>query len=128
MDSRCTYLKITNQVVPWFIGRNRHTLVLYVLERLSLLQDTRPRSVPLDIEAIRRKARAAIKPLKTVSSDFFGRNRIKAGRRLPEYYLVYFLLVDLLGFENLGRHEKLAWSIPVDLDGEVLFSNTVRWG
>jgi hypothetical protein len=30
---------------------------------------------------------------------------------------VYFLLVELLGFENLGQFEKLAWSIPVDLDG-----------
>ena len=44
-----------------------------------------------------------------------------AGRELPQYYLVYFLLVDLLGFKSLGRHEKVAWSIPVDLDGEVLF-------
>ena len=40
---------------------------------------------------------------------------------MPQYYLVYFLLVDLLGFEDLGRHEKIAWSIPVDLDGQVLF-------
>ena len=62
-----------------------------------------------------------IKPLKPVRSDFFGGERTNAGRELPEYYLVYFLLVDLLGFENLGTHEKIAWSIPVDLDGQVLF-------
>ena len=71
--------------------------------------------------AIRQKARTAIRPLKTVSSEYFGRNRTKAGRGLPDYYLVYFLLVDLLGFEDLGRHDKIAWSIPVDLDGQVLF-------
>ena len=75
----------------------------------------------MDIEVIRRKARAAIRPLKTVGSEFFGGERTKAGRELPEHYLVYFLLVDLLGFENLGRHEKIAWSIPVELDGQVLF-------
>ena len=75
----------------------------------------------MDIEAIKRKARAAIRPLKTASSEYFGRNRTKAGRGLPDYYLVYFLLVDLLGFKDLGRHEKLAWSIPVDLGGQVLF-------
>jgi hypothetical protein len=36
---------------------------------------------------------------------------------LPPYYLVYFLLVDLLEFTNLGQFEKVAWSVPVDLDG-----------
>ena len=82
----------------------------------------------MDIEAIRQKARTAISPLKTVSSDFFGGNRTKAGWELPEYYLVYFLLVDLLGFENLGRYEKLAWSIPVDIDGEVLFIEYRKMG
>ena len=75
----------------------------------------------MDIEAIRQKARTAISPLKTVSSKFFGGERTEAGRELPEYHLVYFLLVDLLGFENLGRHEKIAWSLPVELDGQVLF-------
>ena len=90
-------------------------------EQLSPLQNLSLRSVNLDIEAIRQKARAAIRPLKTVSSDSFGRNRTKAGRELPEYYLVYFLLVDLLGFEGLGRHEKIAWSVPVDLNGQILF-------
>ena len=75
----------------------------------------------MNIEAIRQKARTAIRPLKTVSSEYFGRNRTKAGRGLPDYYLVYFLLVDLLGFEDLGRHDKIAWSIPVDLDGQMLF-------
>ena len=82
----------------------------------------------MDIEAIRQKARAAIMPLKVVSSDSCGGNRAKAGRELSEYYLVYFLLVDLLGFENLGRHEKLAWSIPVDLNGEVLFIEHRKMG
>ena len=75
----------------------------------------------MDIEAVRQKARAAISPLKTVSSEFFGGERTEAGRELPEYHLVYFLLVDLLGFENLGRHEKIAWSLPVELNGQVLF-------
>ena len=82
----------------------------------------------MDIEAIRQKACAAIKPLKTVSSEYFGDNRTVAGSELPQYYLVYFLLVDLLGFENLGRHEKLAWSIPVDFDGQVLFIEHRKMG
>lgn len=44
--------------------------------------------------------------------------RIAAGRDLPPYYVVYFLLVDLLNFENLGKSEKVAWSVPIDLDGK----------
>ncbi len=97
-------------------------------EQLSLLQNARSKSVQMDIEAIRQQARAAIRPLKAVSSDSFGGTRTKAGRELPEYYLVYFLLIDLLGFDNLGRHEKIAWSIPVDLDGDVLFIEHRKMG
>ena len=36
----------------------------------------------------------------------------------PEYYLVYFLLVDLLGFKCYGRGEKVAWSTPVEIEGQ----------
>ena len=82
----------------------------------------------MDIEAIRREARAAISPLKPVRSEVFGGARSNAGRELPEYYLVYFLLVDLLGFQNLGRGEKVAWSIPVDLNREVLFIEHRKMG
>lgn len=36
---------------------------------------------------------------------------------LPEYYLIYFLFVDLLKFKNLGQWEKVAWVIPIDFKG-----------
>ncbi|MGY4508198.1 hypothetical protein [Bradyrhizobium sp. USDA 3650] len=48
----------------------------------------------------------------------FAAERADASRNLPPYYLIYFLLVDFLGFRNLGRFEKLDWSIPVDLEGQ----------
>jgi hypothetical protein len=38
----------------------------------------------------------------------FSAGRSNAGRDLPPYYLVYFLMVDLLGFENLGKFEKVS--------------------
>jgi hypothetical protein len=47
---------------------------------------------------------------------------------LPPYYVVYFLLVDLLGFENLGRFEKIAWSVPVDLDGRAFLIEHRKMG
>lgn len=40
-------------------------------------------------------------------------SRTKAGRDLPEYFLVYFLLIDLLGYQNIGRWEKVAWAVPI---------------
>ncbi len=73
----------------------------------------------MDIQAIRKKTFESIKPLKTVDTDSYGAYRMNAGRKLPEYYLVYFLLVDLLGFDNLGRHEKVAWSIPIGIEGQM---------
>ena len=75
----------------------------------------------MDIDAIKTKTLKAISPLKSADSMHYGSRRTSAGRGLPEHYLVYFLLVDLLGFKNLGRDEKLAWSVPVDLEGQVLF-------
>jgi hypothetical protein len=82
-------------------------------------------AIPKEFEPTRDAAQRAINPLKPAdtstkapSQDFlFSAARSDAGRKLPPYYLVYFLLVELLGFENLGQFEKVSWSIPVDLDG-----------
>lgn len=41
------------------------------------------------------------------------------GRDLPPYYLVYFLLVDLLEFPHLGKWEKSAWAVPVRYKGRL---------
>ena len=82
-------------------------------------------AIPKEFEPTRDAAKRAINPLKPAdtstkapSRDFlFSAARSDAGRKLPPYYLVYFLLVELLGFKNLGQFEKVSWSIPVDLDG-----------
>lgn len=50
------------------------------------------------------------------SSFFFNRCRIE--KRLPSYYLVYFLFADLLDYRNLGPWEKRAWSFPIKYKGE----------
>ena len=73
----------------------------------------------MDIETIRINALKAIKPLESADIDYYGGTRTEAGRNLPEYYFVYFLLADLLGFRCLGREEKVAWSIPVQLNGHL---------
>lgn len=82
----------------------------------------------MDIEIVRRKANEAIRPLKSIDSMVYGSRRTDAGRELPQPYLVYFLLVDLLDFRCLGKHEKLAWSIPVSLNGQTLFIEHRKFG
>ena len=77
-------------------------------------------------EKIRANAARAIVPLKPADESsvapkdmLFSAERTKAGQQLPAPYLVYFLLIDLLGYKDLGRWEKLAYSIPVDFNGTV---------
>lgn len=79
---------------------------------------------PDDLEILRSMALKAIEPISPISDRtsadgkfLFSAQRTNAGRSLPEYYLCYFLLVDLLGFKNLGQFEKISWSVPVDYKG-----------
>ena len=89
----------------------------------------------MDLAAIRASVLHEIAPLKaatletSASKDFlFAAKRTEAGRNLPEYYLVYFLLVDLLGFKNLGQFEKVAWSVPLDFRGRAFLIDHRKFG
>lgn len=46
-------------------------------------------------------------------------SRTNGGRDLPPYYLVYFLLVDLLKFPYMGKWERSAWTVPVRYRGRL---------
>ena len=82
----------------------------------------------MDIEAVRRKVTQAIRPLKSSDSAAYWGRRTAASDRLPEPYLVYFLLVDLLGFKWFGQGEKVAWTVPVDLEGRTFFVEHRKFG
>ncbi|OAZ10657.1 hypothetical protein [Thalassospira indica] len=89
----------------------------------------------MDIETVRARAQRAISPLKAADAStcapkgfLFNAKRTDAGRTLPPYYLVYFLLVDLLGFKNLGQFEKVAWSVPVEYDGQPFLVEHRKFG
>lgn len=80
--------------------------------------------LPAELVGIRERALRAIRPLKPLDSStehdpktLFLAKRTDAGRKLPPYYLVHFLLVDLLGFPHTGKWEKTAWSVAVDWNG-----------
>lgn len=91
--------------------------------------------IPLNLEATRAAALKAIGKVRPVDGNtkadkkfLFNAQKTEAGRSLPSYYLVYFLLVELLGFKNIGRFEKVAWSIPIDYEGTAFLIEHRKFG
>ena len=91
--------------------------------------------LPAELEHVREAARRALGPLKPADDKteapekfLFSAKRTEAGRKLPAQHLVYFVLADLLGFRDLGRFEKLAWSIPVDWNGRAFLIEHRKFG
>src|SRR5438067_11987170 len=91
--------------------------------------------LPYDLEVLRSRAMRAISPIKPGDSKrgreldyWLNARRTAAGRGLPAYYLVYFLLVDLLQFEDLGQFEKEAWTVPIDFNGQMFTITHAKFG
>lgn len=88
---------------------------------------TQPTTLPPELLRVREAALMGLKDLEPAGaprSDAEGRglmlsSRTNGGRSLPDYYLVYFLLIDLLGFPSLGQWEKTAWTVPVRYRGRL---------
>ncbi|MFY0400931.1 hypothetical protein [Brevundimonas naejangsanensis] len=77
--------------------------------------EARSNAAGLDLERVRAAARRALVPLQPTNA-------------LPPDYLVRFLLIDLLGFRNNGRFDKVAWSVPIDLDGRAFLIEHRKFG
>jgi hypothetical protein len=97
-----------------------------ILRELTKMSRAQKLVLPQDLETLRKRAERAIAPIKPSSSNlaegldyWLAARRTDAGDRLPPHYLVYFLLVELLGFRNLGRGEKVAWVIPIGFESHV---------
>lgn len=80
--------------------------------------------LPEEMELLKEEIQSILHPIIPAHSGtpaeknfLFTVKRTNAGRQLPPYYLCYFLLVDLLGFKNLGQFEKVSWSVPIDFNG-----------
>ena len=82
-------------------------------------------SHPDEFDGLRERVVQVLEPIfsavekgtKTDKDFLFTSQRTDAGRSLPPYYLVYFLFVELLGYKNLGKFEKVSWSVPIDYNG-----------
>ena len=83
--------------------------------------------VPGDFEKIRIAAREALGEITPAETPLSKRDlkglmfscATEGGRDLPPYHLVYFLLVEFLGFPNLGPRKNAAWAIPVLFQGRL---------
>lgn len=92
--------------------------------------------LPPELEPIRAAARQALKDVNPAGSpqsegEDWGlmlSSRTDGGRSLPAYYLVYFLLVDLLEYPDLGRWEKVAWVVPVRYQGRLYSIDHAKFG
>lgn len=80
----------------------------------------------MDVAVFTERALNEIRPIKpaSLSQEQWRQVAVQSlrtdyGNRLPEYYLVYMLLVDLLRFDAFGPFDKVAWSIPIEFDGRV---------
>lgn len=73
---------------------------------------------PRGVHTAAKKALGGIAPRPKAMAGSYPSHRTEAGRDLPPYYLVYFLLVELLRFPSHGHHEKVAWSVPVAFKGK----------
>ncbi|MBB5543337.1 hypothetical protein [Paraburkholderia fungorum] len=93
---------------------------------------TNDNTLSAELILVRDAARRALGEVRPGQiTDFralYGGSRSNAGRALPEYYLVYFLLVGLLGFQNLGQGDKVAWSVPVEYKGHLFLIEHRKMG
>lgn len=62
----------------------------------------------------------AILPIEKPKASLCSSGNLVVFRGIPchDYYLVFLLLIDLLGFKYLGPFEKVAYIIPVDFEGQ----------
>ncbi len=81
-------------------------------------------NIPDDIELLKSDIINLINPISPISDNtkaeknfLFSNQKTDASQNLPAYYLCYFLFVELLGYKNLGKFEKSAWTVPIDYKG-----------
>ena len=91
--------------------------------------------IPDRFVKLREECLELISPVKPIHADtqarkdfLFTGQRTNAGRELAAPYLVYFLMVDLLGFRDLGKWEKVAFSIPIDFNDKAFLIDHRKMG
>jgi hypothetical protein len=109
--------------------------VLRIIEEQKARKAKQRLAIPVEFAPLQEKCRRLLAPMKPADDktrakkDFlFTGCRTVGADQLPRPHLIYFLLKELLGYTDLGRWEKLAWSIPVDLDGHAYLVEHRKFG
>lgn len=91
--------------------------------------------LPRKLVAVKQRAALALSPIKPADEtteareDFLFRSTVlQSSNALPPYYLVYFLLVQLLQYRDLGQIEKIAWSVQIDFEGRAFLIEHAKFG
>ncbi|MFA6413527.1 MAG: hypothetical protein WCW53_12595 [Syntrophales bacterium] len=91
--------------------------------------------IPNEFEELKQQVLRVLHPIKAADANtkadkhfLFNAQRTNAGRSLPPYQLVYFLLHDMLKFRDLGRFEKVAWSIPIEFNEKAFLIEHRKFG
>lgn len=85
----------------------------------SLLPEAMHRVRDAALKAIGELEPAGAPRSEAEPKGLFLSSRTNGGRDLPPFYLVYFLLVDLLRFPSMGKWEKSAWTVSVRYQGRL---------
>ena len=73
----------------------------------------------IDLQKYKERALKILSPIRESEKDFLSESKRSNSRKYPpKYYLIFFLFSNLLGFKNLGRFDKIAWSFPVYYKGK----------
>jgi hypothetical protein len=94
---------------------------------------SRNSTLPNSMVEVEERTLRAISPVRPASDEIlktvsWSGSRLNAGRSLPPPYLVYFLLVELLGYKDFGQAEKVAWSVPIEFEGNLFFVEHRKFG
>lgn len=91
--------------------------------------------VPSKFLALKADIQEAFDPIsqagpetKAPENFLFTAKRAKLKVQLPHPDLTYLLLVELLGYKNLGHFEKVSWSVPLDVDGRAFLVEHRKFG
>jgi hypothetical protein len=83
-----------------------------------------------NFEKLKKKVSSCFKGMTSGCADIsiLDVKKIASSSDLPPHQLLYFVLVDLLGYKNLGRWEKVDWTVPFTYKNKPYYFEHAKFG